>query len=197
MKKNTALNKYIDELRDSFDEADEINLNALNLLKTLNIASHIQIQEEIYELKKIDKNHPAIKEMTLGLKLNLELDNLLEAEMELMTISPHDMSEDTMVIHGRIADEWGRGIEGMQVFFSNVKGVKAYDKAVISDASGYFAVAFNKQSLEKIKDQEIIFSVTGKDGRSIYKHQEPFKAASGDHKVINTLISREQVYPRK
>src|SRR5262245_2129885 len=101
--------------------------------------------------KKLGAQRPRVRQMKSRLKSNLQVINSLEVERQLARIEAPQVEGEAALIHGRIEDEDGLGIEGLTIRLIDQSGSPIRGATeVVTDASGYFAFTLEPETVDSL-----------------------------------------------
>ena len=110
------------------------------------------LQHEVLRIEtKLGSRHPRTVELKARLQANLQVVHALEVERQLARIEVPEIVQDGALIHGRIADEDGLGIDRLSVALvvrSDAPTRETYEQA--TDASGYFAITLDPEAVDRV-----------------------------------------------
>ena len=100
---------------------------------------------------------PRVKMLEDNIKAAEPVINTIATQIEIGRISVPRLKEGEIIIHGRVTDEIGHGIENLMV--SLVVEGKTLDVTSKSDASGYYSIVLPTAIVDKIKERDIIIYI--------------------------------------
>jgi hypothetical protein len=189
------------------DIVREVLTNNLRQLKSARLAAlsgrvdiRVAMQAFLYhEARRLDKKlgaqHPRVRQMKSRLKSNLQIINSLEVERQLSRIEAPQVEGEAALIHGRIADEDGLGIEGLTVRLMDQPGnpVRGASEAV-TDTSGYFALALEPETVDGLNAAAsragIFLGVFTKRRRLVYQQPNPLTLARSARLLVKISLKR-------
>src|SRR5262247_2074225 len=130
-----------DALIDNLRQLKNERLAALSGAVDTQVVMQAFFQHEARRLeKKLGAQHPRVRQMKSRLKSNLQIINSLEIERQLARIEGAQVEGEAALVHGRIADDDGLGIEGLTVCLTDQSAIPIRGASeAVTDASGYFA----------------------------------------------------------
>ncbi len=93
-----------------------------------------------------------------------------------------------------ITDEKGFGLSGTKIVLTNKDGERIYDDPIPTER-GAISIKMTGEARDKIKDDQVFFSVMKPDGTMLYEHKEPVMVREGEHQLVKTVIRRGRAYP--
>jgi hypothetical protein len=145
-------NNFVENLQETLIKLRDVRIEALNNLTEIQVASRLLLQHEAVRLeKKFGKEHPRTQHLKNSLKQNLDIINDLEVEKEITRIKIPEISQDEVLIHGRVVDANYRGIVGLMVCIidSRERILNDPDKSTTDD-SGYYSIIIRPDNLDKM-----------------------------------------------
>ncbi len=153
-------------------------LAALSNRVDTQVAMQAFFQHEARRLeKKLGAQHPRVRQMKSRLKSNLQI------------------IREAALVHGRIADDDGRGIEGLTVCLMDQSGnpIRGASEAV-TDASGYFALALEPETVDGLNAAApragIFLGVFTKGRRLVYQQPDPLTLARSARLLVKISLKR-------
>lgn len=196
MENNNDLTSYVDRLKNVLKRHEGANREAVRELTELQLFNRVLLEREAKRLKsKLGSDHPRTKAIADGLKQNLNVINSLENEFELSRLKVPEVSKDDTLLHGRIADEYGRGVAGVKIILKSSAGDRLSAADIITDESGYFSYKFEPAAMEKIADEKVNITIVDNQGEIIHQPHEPLRMKAGEHKLLRTVVNKEKAYP--
>lgn len=109
-------------MSDALAGLSEGRLAALEEMRTLHVlGTAMMIREKQRLERKLGTQHPLVGRLQEGIARNAEVARSLRAQIEVAKIRVPEVNGDVALIHGRVADESGRGIAGVAVCYETVK----------------------------------------------------------------------------
>jgi PASTA domain len=144
--------------------------------------------------RKLGAHHPRVRQMKSRLEFNLQIINSLEIERQLSRIEAPQVEGEAALVHGRVADEDGRGIEGLTVGMVDQSGslIRGASEAV-TDASGYFAFALEPETVDGLiaaARAGIFLGVFTKLRRLVYQQPNPLTLARSARLLVKISLKR-------
>ncbi len=144
--------------------------------------------------KKFGAQHPRVRQMKSRLKSNLQTINSLEVERQLSRIEAPQVEGEAALVHGRVADEDGLGIEGLTVRLMDQSGspIGGASEAV-TDASGYFAFALEPETVDGLiaaSRAGVFLGVFTNRRRIVYQQPNPLTLARSARLLVKISLKR-------
>lgn len=156
------------------------------------------LQHEVLRIEtKLGSRHPRTVELKARLQANLQVVHALEVERQLARIEVPEIVQDGALIHGRIADEDGLGIDRLSVALvvrSDAPTRETYEQA--TDASGYFAITLDPEAVDRLIKQYqdgIFLAVFTPRGRLLHQEAKPLALARGVSLFVEVRLRREDL----
>lgn len=170
-------------------------LAALSGAVDTQVAMQAFFQHEARRLeKKLGAQHPRVRQMKSRLKSNLQIINSLEVERQLSRIEAPRVEGEAALIHGRIADEDGRGIEGLTVCLMDQSAIPIRGASeAVTDASGYFAFVLEPETVDSLiaaSRAGIFLGVFTKRRRLVYQQPDPLTLARSASLLVKISLKR-------
>jgi len=144
--------------------------------------------------KKLGAQHPRVRQMKSRLKSNLQIINSLEVERQLARIEAPQIEGEAALIHGRIADEDGRGIEGLTVCLMDQSAIPIRGASeAVTDASGYFAFALEPETVDGLiaaSRAGVFLGVFTNRRRLVYQQPDPLTLARSARLLVKISLKR-------
>ena len=185
-----------DGLIKSLRQLKSERLAALSGAVNTQVAMQAFFQHEARRLeKKLGAQHPRVRQMKSRLKSNLQVINSLEIERQLSRIEAPQVEGEAALIHGRIADEGGRGIDGLTVclMYQSAIPIRGASEAV-TDASGYFAFVLEPETVDSLNAAAsragIFLGVLTNRRRLVYQQPNPLALARSSRLLVKISLKR-------
>src|SRR5262249_36335196 len=141
------------------------------------------------------EQHPRVRQMKSRLKSNLQIINSLEIERQLSRIEAPQVEGEAALVHGRVADEDGLGIEGLTVRLMDQSGspIRGAIEAV-TDASGYFAFVLEPETVDGLNAAAsragIFLGVFTNRRHLVYQQPNPLALARSARLLVKISLKR-------
>jgi hypothetical protein len=131
-------------------------------------------------------------------KASLNLLRTLERQEELAKIKVPDVPEGGALVHGRVVDGSGRGVEGLIVCGEDQQGKRnsVLGKAE-TGAAGYFAFPLDSKSLGSLASAEIFLTVVTSRGEVVSRDAVPFEIEASTRMFRSIVLGEESPPPGK
>jgi len=185
-----------DGLINSLRKQKSDRLAALSGAVNTQVAMQAFFQHEALRLeKKLGAQHPRVRQMKSRLKSNLQVINSLEIERQLSRIETPQVEGETALIHGRIADEDGLGIEGLTVRLMDQSAIPIRGATeAVTDASGYFAFVIEPETVDSLNAAApragIFLGVLTNRRRLAYQQPNPLTLARSARLLVKFSLKR-------
>ena len=185
-----------DGLINSLRQLKSERLAALSGAVNTRVAMQAFFQHEARRLeKKLGAQHPRVQQMKSRLKSNLQVINSLEIERQLSRIEAPQVEGEAALIHGRIADEAGRGIEGLTVRLMDQSAIPIRGASeAVTDASGYFAFVIEPETVDSLNAAAsragIFLGVLTNRRRLVYQQPNPLALARSARLIVKISLKR-------
>jgi hypothetical protein len=170
-------------------------INAIGEAVTTQVAVLSLLQHEALRIEtKLGPQHPRTVQLKARLEGNLQVVHALEAERQLARIEVPEVVEDGALIHGRIVDEDGLGIDRLLVALVDQSGAPTRDtNESTSDASGYFAIPLDPETVDRLLKKYtggIFLAVFTPQRRLVHQQVKPLVPARGARLEVEISLDR-------
>ena len=163
---------------------------AATQLSMLSLLQHEALRIET----KLGSQHPRTVRLKARLQGNLQAIHTLEVERQLARIEVPAIVQDGALIHGRIVDEDGLGIERLLVALVDLPGSPVRDTGEpTTDTSGYFAISLEPDAVDrmlKVYANGIFLAVLTPRRRLVHQQPKPLTVAHGAVLGVEILLDR-------
>lgn len=179
---------------------NKIRLEALAQARDDQAMARSLLQHEVKRtVKKLGAQHPRVGQLQARLESNLQLIQALDVEHEIAQIQVPAVAEGGALLHGRVKDENGRGLNGLSVFVEDEKGeTLRFLGCVETDASGYYALPVDAAAVARLAEgtpDGIFLAVSTRRGTPVYRETNPVKLSGGDRVVVEVELNRRDLSP--
>jgi PASTA domain-containing protein len=170
-------------------------LNATGEAAAAQVAVLSLLQHEALRIEtKLGPQHPRTVQLKARLEGNLQVVHALEAERQLARIEVPEVVQDGALIHGRIVDEDGLGIDRLLVALVDQSGAPTRDtNESTSDASGYFAIPLDPETVDRLLKKYtsgIFLAVFTPRRRLVHQQARPLAPARGARLEVEISVDR-------
>jgi hypothetical protein len=187
-----------DEFENALGELKRERLAALGEAAGVRAAMQSLLQHEARRIEsKLGPEHPRTQQLKARLQSNLQLVLTLEVERQLMRVDVPEVAGEGALVHGRVADEDGLGIEGLMVRLVDRSGEAAREAIEpATDASGYFAFVLDPETVDGLIKQHpdsIFLAVLTRRQRLVYRQPRPLALARGARLFVEVRVNRNDL----
>ncbi|HEX5732127.1 MAG TPA: PASTA domain-containing protein [Blastocatellia bacterium] len=159
------------------------------------VSIHSLLQHEALRIEtKLGSKHPRTVQLKARLQANLQVIHTLEVERQLARIEAPEIVQNGALIHGRIVDEDGLGIDRLSVAFVDRHGAPTRDAhEQATDASGYFAISIDPEAVDRLLKQSqdgIFLAVFTPRRRLVHQEAKPLALVRGVSLFVEVRLSR-------
>lgn len=189
-----------ENLRGIFDQIEGDRVDLLSGLKEVRAISHSLLQHETLRLsRKLGRKHPRVHQIQARLDENQNLVHDLEVQLELTKIRVPDIAESDALMHGRVVDEHGRGMEGLTVYVEDgskrtVRGLGRTE----TNASGYYALPVDASivaRMSKTREGAAYLAVCTPKGKVACRSNQAIKLTEGSRVLMEFALNRRDLSP--
>ena len=179
--------------------------NALGELQTTRLQSlaraaalHADLQSALVnEVARIARTRgagdPRVAQLRARLLSNARVAHALEGERQVMQIVLPDPGEKGALVHGRVVDEDGHGIDRLTVRLIDAARARPEAGAAATDDSGAFAIAFDQAAVDRLVKSHphgLLLAVHTPRGRVISTGHTPILLAHGARLLEDVRVTR-------
>ena len=140
---------------------------------------------------KLGPEHARSKQLKNRLQFDAQLASTLELERQLTAIEVPEIAADGALVFGRIMDEDDLGIDRVIVRLLDPAGAPLDINDATSDASGYFAIPLDSQTVERLgRSNSVFLTLFTPRGRVVYKHPKPLTLSQGARLLLEIRLNR-------
>ncbi|HEV8486163.1 MAG TPA: PASTA domain-containing protein [Blastocatellia bacterium] len=143
---------------------------------------------------KLGSQHPRTLQLKARLQGNLQAIHALEVERQLARIEVPEIVQDGALIHGRIVDEDGLGIDRLLVALVDRSGSPIRDTSEpATNASGYFAIPLDPQMVDPLTKEYqdgVFLAVLTPRRRLVHQEAKPLAVSRGVSLFVEIQLSR-------
>lgn len=187
----------LDELESALTELLGQQTEGLRLLKETQVMQHALFAQEARRLeRKLGSDHPRVERLRTRRDLSLQLVQGLHAELETASIRVPEVEDEAVLIQGRVRDETQRGVAGLEVVVEDEEGkpIRALG-AARTNASGYYALAVDPGTAEKLADKEAFLTIRTPTGAVYHRATEPLSLVKGARVYREMSLRRARIHP--
>ena len=190
--------QLVAEFSRSLNVIIEGRTRTLSKLISAHASARAMSQMEASRLKKkLGSQHPRTRKAQEKLRSQLGLVKALTREWEASTIRAPSIAKDEALIHGRVMDEEGRGIEGALVSLRDAEGnpLPGLDRS-LTDKAGYYAFKFTRDAVDKAietTDGNVKLAIESPSGRPLDAPPKPVKIRPGTRFVRSKIVARRDI----
>ncbi|OEU63415.1 MAG: hypothetical protein BBJ57_10705 [Desulfobacterales bacterium PC51MH44] len=165
-------------VNNAFTSLDQQRISGLEKIKTLQAIKNDSLEREKLRLsKKHGTFHPRVKKISERLAYNQGLKKELDNEIDNTKITIPDFDINTWMLHGRILNPEGNGLNGLTVSLYDENGswIEKLGYAC-TDGRGYYAVRYRVEPEKKQEipeTRELFLTVTDSAFKVLHRETEP------------------------
>jgi len=169
---------------------------AAGLLKDMPVIQQALLQREADRLeRKLGREHPRVQRLRTQAQDNARLVQAVESAVEAARVPVAPVAEDTVLLHGRVLDEHGRGLAGVAVSAEDDQGKALRSLGhTESDALGYFALPVSARvaaALAKAKRTRIVLALRAPTGGTVRRERVSLTPTPGERTFAEVAVRRE------
>ena len=181
------------EFQNSLGQLRTERLAILGEVASVHVTLQSLLQHETRRIEsKLGPQHPRTQQLKVGLRSNGQLVGTLELERQLMRIDVPELPDQGTLVHGRIVDEGGLGIDRLTVCLVEQSGAPALDtRESTSDASGYFAIPLKPETVDRLNKQHpegVFLAVLNPRRRPVHQEPRPLAPARGARLLLTIRL---------
>ena len=185
-----------DQINELVEQLTSGRGEALHNARSLQFAGQALIEREEKRLtRKLGTDHPRVQNLRERRETLLNSIKSLEVEQQLGKIQPVEVDDTEALVEGRIFDESGQGVSGLEVKLVDKNGDMIADEPITSDQSGYFAIKLDAERVKERKPAELMVSSSTRE--EIYR-SELLEVNESSRLRLDVKIKRsELIKPKK
>ena len=143
----------------------------LSGLHDVQVASQVLMQREAKRLaRKLGGQHPRVQKLLVQRAEILKTLPDLVDEAEVAAIRVPEPTAAEMFVQGRIFDEYGRSVDGLNVYLADQNGQRITSLgSVVTDATGYYALLFDPEKVPSDLRSTASVTVETESARVVYR----------------------------
>lgn len=178
------VSRFIEELGETRRTLSAENIATLHALKDLEALRQTLFRREARRLRaRLGEDHPRVRDIETRAARTLDIAQGLDVASEVARSEPPAVEPEKGVVTGRVTDEQGRGIAGMDVYLTDRAGNRLEGLGAAStDDTGRYALVVDPAELEERGEavpDEAFLAVDSPEGERIRRSKKPFGVGKG------------------
>lgn len=156
------------------------------------------LQHETLRIEtRLGSQHPRTLQLKSRLQSSLQTITTLQVERQIASIQVPEVTENGALVHGRIVDEDGLGIDSLLVSLVDQSGAPTHDSAEpITAASGYFAIPIDPAAVDRFSKQQqkgAFLAVFTPRRRLVHQEPKPLALSPGAKLFVEVQLTRSDL----
>jgi hypothetical protein len=174
------------------DKAQDEQSAGWESVLAMQAATQILFQREALRVEaRLGADDPRVRELKTRIQANAFLFKGAEAAGSDALVRTPPAVSDAAVIHGRIVDDAGRGLDGLRVQWEDEKGqVLGILGQVQTDAAGSFTAALPAPAVLKLPPSGAFLVVRNPAGALLHREAAPLQPVLGGKTAVSILLNR-------
>jgi hypothetical protein len=186
------------ELQNQLTQAARQRIATLEDATRLRAAMQALLQHEARRIEsKFGSQHPRTKTLEARVQANVALMRGLEIERQLLQIKVPAVDERAALVHGRVVDQEGFGIDRLVVALVEPSGAPIRETTdSTTDDSGYFAIVVDSETIDRLLGAArggVFLAVLTSRRRPLVQQPRPLLLAQGARLTVSIVLDRSDL----